>query len=242
LAGGAGAAGALVAGLYLGARPAFASAGTCPVGGDDQLCHLPLFPTDGSAEVCDGVPGSAGSALEADGPPRAAEADAGEAPGADGAAASVEGAGGTTADSDAVGVKGAGGTKAVGVDEAGGTVADSDAVGVEGAGGTVADGDAVGIDGAGGVEGAGGAVAALGGTVGLAATGGAVAADDGEGWGALRAATAGGFHSDGVGSMGRFGSRLSASSIILGGHAGIAGSVGGSGGQMSACEGSSASA
>ena len=101
------------------------------------------------------------------------------------------------------------------------------------AGGTVAAGGAVaagGVVGAGVTEGGAttGGDDAAGGTVAPAvSTGG----EDGPP--SPRGATGGGFQSDGVDSTGRLGNRDSASSIILGGQAGIAGSVGGSGGQMS---------
>ena len=125
-------------------------------------------------------------------------------------------------------------SEAVGVEAAGGTVAGGTVAGRHVAGDTVAGGTVAGDTVAGGTwrrTVAGGTVAAIG----------EVAGGE-EALAALRGETGGGFQSDGVGSMGRFGSRDSASSIILGGHAGIAGSVGGSGGQMSLWVGSSASA
>jgi hypothetical protein len=126
------------------------------------------------------------------------------------------------------------GSPADGGADGGGTSLDEEAVGAGGAAGEA--GGTVGVSEAAGGKLAGGTLA--GGTV---AAIGEVAGGE-EALAALRGETGGGFQSDGVASMGRFGSRDSASSIILGGHAGIAGSVGGSGGQMSLWVGSSASA
>lgn len=112
-------------------------------------------------------------------------------------------------------------------------------VGAAAVGGTVAGGAVAGCAVAGGTV-AGGTVA--GGTVaGWAVAGGTVLAAGG--WlaaGAPCGATGGGFHSDGVGPAGRSGSCASVSPNAEGGQAGIVCSVGGSGGQMSLCVGSSA--
>ena len=126
------------------------------------------------------------------------------------------------------------GAAAVGGTVGGGTVAGGTVAACAVAGGTVAGGTVAGGTVAGGTV-AGGTVAGCavaGGTV--LAAGGWLAAD------APRGATGGGFHSDGVGPAGRSGSCASVSPNAEGGHAGIVCSVGGSGGQMSLCVGSSA--
>lgn len=114
---------------------------------------------------------------------------------------------------------GAGGAFLVGAAAVGGTVGGGTVAACAVAGGTVAGGTVAGC-------------AVAGGTV--LAAGGWLAA------GAPRGATGGGFHSDGVGPAGRSGSCASVSPNAEGGHAGIVCSVGGSGGQMSLCVGSSA--
>jgi hypothetical protein len=133
------------------------------------------------------------------------------------------GGGGEGADGSAFVPAAAGGTVA-GCTVAGWTVARGTVAGGTIAGGTVA---------AWGTE-AGGTVLAAGEAV-LLAAGGMLGAA------VTRGETAGGFHSEGVGPAGKSGSWASVSPIIDGGHAGIVCSVGGSGGQMSLCVGSSAS-